>query len=130
VLPFYDDVIISMQSHSLKLLIGENDVDMKGIKRKRMIELIEGLQDDDKFFFEKERNLLVVEYSTVEEDESAEYTYNDIRTESQGSQESRKRQREDDDVYNEIDESIRDVINKSFDSNNFNTDVKNKNKDD
>jgi len=120
VLPFYDDVIISMQSHSLKLLIGENDLDMKCIKRKRMIDLINDLHDDDKLFLEKESNLLIVEYSHVADvaavdaesssASSGEDMCNEIQTETNGAQETRKRQREDD-----ICESNTDFINKNKD---------------
>jgi hypothetical protein len=118
-----------MQSHSLKLLIGENDLDMKCIKRKRMIDLINDLHDDDKLFLEKESNLLIVEYSHVADvaavaavaavadvdaesssASSGEDMCNEIQTETNGAQETRKRQREDD-----ICESNTDFINKNKD---------------
>lgn len=134
-LPFYDDVIISMQNHSMKLLIRSNDLDMKHIKHKRMINFINTLNDDDKLFYEKENNLLIVEYSKVYSEVYSEdsESYDDCQSQSQsagtGLCESRKRQRKDDN-----DDIISDEINRNFDILNLNTDIKcndeNKNKND
>jgi hypothetical protein len=149
VLPFYDDVIISMQSHSMKLLIGDNDLDMKHIKQKRMIDFIKCLDDNDKLFLEKENNLLVLEYcdtaceahcdTNCDDNVPVDYTSQDSQDsqasqESQESQGSRKRQRSD--SYVDIDESIKCELEKnfdavsfdavSFDAVNLNSDVKNK----
>jgi hypothetical protein len=104
VLPFYDDVIISMQSHSMKLLIGDNDLEMKHIKQKRMIDFIKCLDDNDKLFLEKENNLLVLEYcdtaceahcdTNCDDNVPVDYTSQDSQDsqDSQASQESQESQ--------------------------------------
>lgn len=136
--PFYDDVIISMQSHSMKLLVRADDLDMKHIKHRRMINFINTLNDDDKLFYEKENNILTVEHSKVYSEVYSEDSdsYDDCQSQSQGATsagtglcESRKRQRKDDN-----DDIISDEINRNFDILNLNTDIKcndgNKNKAD
>jgi hypothetical protein len=150
IIPLYDDVIISLQVESMKLLVGDNDPDlrMKQIKRKRMIDFINRLKDDDKLFLETEKKHLILEYccdacdDTCEcceaSDDSGEYVCDACKnceaSESQDTQESRKRQREEDELYNEVDKSINDEINKAFDitslntylNTHLNTDIKNK----
>ena len=44
ILPYYDDVIISMQSQAIKLLIDNDNLNMKKIKKIRMVEFIDTLR--------------------------------------------------------------------------------------
>lgn len=129
VLPFYDDVIISMQNHSTKLIIGDNDLDMKHIKKRRMIDFIKHLDDNDKLFLEKDTNLLILEYCNAYLDENvpSDYMHYNNQTDSHEPEESqgtRKRQRNDD--FYDTDESINCELNKILDVVNLNTDLKNK----
>jgi hypothetical protein len=140
ILPFFDDVIISMQNHSMNLLIGENDIGMKNIKRKRMINFLKTLKDNDILYFEKDSNLLVIDYSELSDDIDNEFfNDNDFDTDSQDGEdphdhrESRKRHREDDNDDNndddeiDCDKNIKCEINRIFDIvNSINTDIKNK----
>jgi hypothetical protein len=62
VLPYYDDVIISIQSQAIKLLIDNNSLNMKKIKKIRMIEFIDTLDKSDKIILDKEKDIIVVDY--------------------------------------------------------------------
>jgi len=62
VLPYYDDVIISIQSEAIKLLIDNNSLNMKKIKKIRMIEFIDTLDKSDKIILDKEKDIIVVDY--------------------------------------------------------------------
>jgi hypothetical protein len=135
ILPLYDDVIISMQSHSMKLLIGENDIGMKNIKRKRMINFLKTLKDNDILYFEKDSNLLIIDYSEISDDidkessDDSETQDDEVNENSQDIRESRKRHREDDLYYDYIDcdKNIKCELNKIFDIvSSINTDTKNK----
>ena len=57
-LPLYEDVIISMHNQATKNLFG----DIKKIKRIRIIEFLNELEDKDKLLLDKNNNLLVIEY--------------------------------------------------------------------
>lgn len=57
-LPLYNDVIISMHNQATKNLFG----DIKKIKRIRIIEFLNELEDKDKLLLDKNNNLLVIEY--------------------------------------------------------------------
>ena len=57
-LPLYESVIISMHNQATKNLFG----DIKKIKRIRMIEFLNELEDKDKLLLDKNNNLLVIEY--------------------------------------------------------------------
>jgi len=58
-LPLYNDVIISMHNQATKNLFG----DIKKIKRIRIIEFLNELEDKDKLLLDKNNNLLVIEYN-------------------------------------------------------------------
>jgi len=66
ILPYYDDVIISMQSQAIKLLIDNNKLNMKKIKKIRMIEFIDNLNRSDKIILDNEKDIIIVDYSIYE----------------------------------------------------------------
>lgn len=66
VMPYYDDVIISIQSQAIKLLIDNNTLNMKKIKKIRMIEFIDSLDKSDKILFDKEKDLIIIDYHIYE----------------------------------------------------------------
>jgi len=63
ILPYYDDVIISMQSQAIKLLIDNNKLNMKKIKKIRMIEFIDNLNRSDAIILDNEKDIIIVDYS-------------------------------------------------------------------
>jgi hypothetical protein len=153
ILPFYDDVIISMQSHSTKLLIGEYDMRMKNVKRTRMIEFIKNLEDDDKLYLDKTTNQLIVEYCNIylDDDEDSNTLPTDTceehcdqKIEDEETQGMRNDNEQESSEVTEVtevtevsevselheatdrDKIINDEIRKIFDIVNLNNDVKNK----
>jgi hypothetical protein len=70
ILPYYDDVIISIQSQAIKLLIDNNTLNMKKIKKIRMIEFIDTLDKSDKIILDKEKDIILVDYSIYKSDSS------------------------------------------------------------
>ena len=66
ILPYYDDVIISMQSQAIKLLIDNDKLNMKKIKKIRMIEFIDNLNRSDKIILDNEKDIIIVDYSIYE----------------------------------------------------------------
>ena len=70
ILPYYDDVIISIQSRAIKLLIDNNTLNMKKIKKIRMIEFIDTLDKSDKIILDKEKDIILVDYSIYKSDSS------------------------------------------------------------
>ena len=72
VLPYYDDVIISLQSQAIKLLIDNDTLNMKKVKKIRMIEFIDSLDKSDKIILDKEKDIILIDYCIYEcRDESA-----------------------------------------------------------
>lgn len=59
VLPFYDEVIISMHNEATKSLYG----DINTIKQLRMMELLNKLENNDKIILNKNNNTILVEYN-------------------------------------------------------------------
>ena len=66
ILPYFDDVIISMQSQAIKLLIDNDKLNMKKIKKIRMIEFIDNLNRSDKIILDNEKDIIIVDYSIYE----------------------------------------------------------------
>ena len=66
ILPYYDDVIISMQSQAIKLLIDNDNLNMKKIKKIRMVEFIDTLKKSDKIILDNEKNIIIVDYNIYE----------------------------------------------------------------
>ena len=59
VLPFYDEVIISMHNEATKSLYG----DINAIKQLRMMQLLNKLENNDKIILNKNNNTILVEYN-------------------------------------------------------------------
>jgi hypothetical protein len=72
IFPYYDDVIISIQSQAIKLLIDNDTLNMKKIKKIRMIEFIDALNKSDKIILDKEKDIIVIDYHIYESNESNE----------------------------------------------------------
>jgi hypothetical protein len=72
VLPYYDDVIISIQSQAIKQLIDNNSLNMKKIKKIRMIEFIDTLDKSDKIILDKEKDIIVVDYCIYKNDDASD----------------------------------------------------------
>lgn len=66
ILPYYDDVIISIQSQAIKLLIDNDSLNMKKIKKIRMIEFIDTFNKSDKIILDKERKIIIIDYNIYE----------------------------------------------------------------
>jgi hypothetical protein len=72
IFPYYDDVIISLQSQAIKLLIDNDTLNMKKVKKIRMIEFIDSLDKSDKIILDKEKDIILIDYSIYEcHDDSA-----------------------------------------------------------
>lgn len=72
ILPYYDDVIISIQSQAIKLLIDNDTLNMKKVKKIRMIEFIDSLNKSDKIILDKEKDIILIDYCIYEyHDDSA-----------------------------------------------------------
>ena len=71
ILPYYDDVIISLQSNAIKLLIDNDKLNMKKIKKIRMIEFIDSLDRSDKIILDNEKDIIIVDYCIYECHESS-----------------------------------------------------------
>jgi hypothetical protein len=72
IFPYYDDVIISLQSQAIKLLIDNDTLNMKKVKKIRMIEFIDTLDKSDKIILDKEKDIILIDYSIYEcHDDSA-----------------------------------------------------------
>ena len=82
ILPYYDDVIISIQSRAIKLLIDNNTLNMKKIKKIRMIEFIDTLDKSDKIILDKEKDIIVVDYCIYKSDSSQNSSGQDEDTET------------------------------------------------
>jgi len=67
ILPFYDDVIISMLNNSLKLITKEDDVNMRKLKKERMMTFIDNYNDNDKIIIEEEKNYLTIKYGFIDD---------------------------------------------------------------
>ena len=65
-LPYYDDVIISLQSQAIKLLIDNDTLNMKKVKKIRMIEFIDSLDKSDKIILDKEKDIILIDYCIYE----------------------------------------------------------------
>ena len=66
VLPYYDDVIISLQSQAIKLLIDNDALNMKKVKKIRMIEFIDSIDKSDKIILDKEKDIILIDYCIYE----------------------------------------------------------------
>ena len=66
ILPYYDDVIISIQSQAIKLLIDNDTLNMKKVKKIRMIEFIDSLDKSDKIILDKEKDIILIDYCIYE----------------------------------------------------------------
>ncbi len=66
ILPYYDDVIISIQSQAIKLLIDNDSLNIKKIKKIRMIEFIDTFNKSDKIILDKERDIIIIDYNIYE----------------------------------------------------------------
>ena len=71
ILPYYDDVIISLQSNAIKLLIDNDKLNMKKVKKIRMIEFIDSLDRSDKIILDNEKDIIIVDYCIYECHESS-----------------------------------------------------------
>jgi len=74
VLPYYDDVIISLQSQAIKLLIDNDALNMKKVKKIRMIEFIDSLDKSDKIILDKERDIILIDYCIYESNDDSNST--------------------------------------------------------
>ena len=74
VLPYYDDVIISLQSQAIKLLIDNDTLNMKKVKKIRMIEFIDSLDKSDKIILDKERDIILIDYCIYESNDDSNST--------------------------------------------------------
>lgn len=68
VLPFYDEVIISMHNEATKSLYG----DINTIKQLRMMELLNKLENNDKIILNKNNNTILVEYNCTDTSDATE----------------------------------------------------------
>jgi len=66
IFPYYDDVIISLQSQAIKLLIDNDTLNMKKVKKIRMIEFIDTLDKSDKIILDKEKDIILIDYCIYE----------------------------------------------------------------
>jgi hypothetical protein len=66
ILPYYDDVIISIQSQAIKLLIDNDTLNMRKVKKIRMIEFIDSLNKSDKIILDKEKDIILIDYYIYE----------------------------------------------------------------
>ena len=71
-LPYYDEVIISILNHSLNSVKHEDS-----IKRDRMIKYIHSFNDDDKILLDKKTNIITIDYFHYD-DNSSEYSEDDF----------------------------------------------------
>ena len=71
ILPYYDDVIISLQCNAIKLLIDNDKLNIKKIKKIRMIELIDTLNRSDKIILDNEKDIIIVDYCICDCNESS-----------------------------------------------------------
>lgn len=67
ILPFYDDVIISMLNNSLKLITNENDINMRKFKKERVTSYIDNYNDNDKIIIDEETNNLTIKYNFIDD---------------------------------------------------------------
>lgn len=67
ILPFYDDVIISMLNNSLKLITNENDINMRKLKKERVTAYIDNYNDNDKIIIDEETNNLTIKYGFIDD---------------------------------------------------------------
>jgi len=67
ILPFYDDVIISMLNNSLKLITNENDINMRKFKKERVTSYIDNYNDNDKIIIDEETNNLTIKYDFIDD---------------------------------------------------------------
>jgi len=67
ILPFYDDVIISMLNNSLKLITNENDTNMRKLKKERMMTFIDNHNDNDKIIIDEENNNIIIKYGFIDD---------------------------------------------------------------
>lgn len=83
VLPYYDDVIISLQSQAIKLLIDNDALNMKKVKKIRMIEFIDSLDKSDKIILDKERDIILIDYCIYESNDESNDDSNDTESTSE-----------------------------------------------
>jgi hypothetical protein len=55
-----------MQSQAIKLLIDNDNLNMKKIKKIRMVEFIDTLKKSDKIILDNEKNIIIVDYNIYE----------------------------------------------------------------
>jgi hypothetical protein len=88
VLPYYDDVIISLQSQAIKLLIDNDALNMKKVKKIRMIEFIDSLDKSDKIILDKEKDIILIDYCIYECHDDSNGSSSSSRPESGPKQET------------------------------------------
>ena len=88
ILPYYDDVIISLQSQAIKLLIDNDTLNMKKVKKIRMIEFIDSLDKSDKIILDKEKDIILIDYCIYECHDDSNDAESNESTESTESNES------------------------------------------
>jgi len=81
-IPFYNDVIISMQLESMKNLVSN----FRRLKNSRMIEYLKKLENTDKILLDKNKNIIIIEYdytysvnSSDESDDSEDEVKNELK---------------------------------------------------
>ena len=72
ILPYYDEVIISLQCNAMKLLIDNDKLNIKKIKKIRMIELIDTLNRSDKIILDNEKDIIIIYFCIQKCNESSD----------------------------------------------------------
>jgi len=101
VLPYYDDVIISLQSQAIKLLIDNDALNMKKVKKIRMIEFIDSLDKSDKIILDKEKDIILIDYCIYECHDDSNGSSSSSRPES-GPEQETETETETDSNTNEV----------------------------
>ena len=101
VLPYYDDVIISLQSQAIKLLIDNDALNMKKVIKIRMIEFIDSLDKSDKIILDKEKDIILIDYCIYECHDDSNGSSSSSRPES-GPEQETETETETDSNTNEV----------------------------
>ena len=79
-IPFYNDVIISMQLESMKNLVSN----FRRLKNSRMIEYLKKLENTDKILLDKNKNIIIIEYDytySVNSSDDSEDSEDEVKNE-------------------------------------------------
>jgi len=103
-----------MQSQAIKLLIDNDNLNMKKIKKIRMVEFIDTLKKSDKIILDNEKNIIIVDYNIYECSDSNSAVNTQINYADYDSSINDSESTIDSDTCSDIDNDIDDSIKKIF----------------